>query len=83
MLSQPLETLIGRVEEISVTTKHDNEAAHVSVHSMVAAAASFYEKVRYLLDYREEHMIRRAAVERIVHRLFFIEGKSIDAGALR
>jgi hypothetical protein len=54
----------------------------MEVHQIVSAAATLYEKVRYLIDYHEEHTIRRSAIERMLKRWIFIQGKTIDAPSL-
>lgn len=57
-----------------------NEEDHKSVEkikvSHVASSLSFlYERVRNIFDYKDEHLLRKFAVERILNRLIFIEGK--------
>ncbi|MBI5470154.1 hypothetical protein HY968_02420 [Candidatus Kaiserbacteria bacterium] len=54
----------------------------VEISKAISAAATFYEKVRYLIDYREEHTIRRAAIERILKRRILIEKRMIAGEAL-
>lgn len=44
------------------------------VNRLVAKAATYYEKVRYLVDFKEDHMVRRNALERIIKRKTVIEG---------
>ncbi len=41
--------------------------------NFTGAMASFYEKVRYLVDYKDEHTIRRSAIERIIRRKVIVE----------
>ena len=50
---------------------------YVKVNELAKKAGVFYEKIRYLIDYKEEHTIRRNAIQRILKRnLFFkTEGK--------
>lgn len=52
----------------SAASAVDVPVIHVS--SVVSGAAVFYERVRYSLDYHEEHLLRRHALERILRRLF-------------
>lgn len=49
----------------------------IKVNDLAKRAGMFYEKIRYLIDYKEEHTIRRNAIQRILKRnLFFkTEGK--------
>ena len=74
MLTEPIRELIAKVE----TAENAKESSFpgdqiLEVNKIIAKAATFYEKVRYLIDYREEHTIRRAAIERILKRRVFIE----------
>ena len=50
---------------------------YVKVNELAKKAGMFYEKIRYLIDYKEEHTVRRNAIQRILKRnLFFkTEGK--------
>ncbi len=52
------------------------------VNKLISKAATFYEKVRYLVDYQEEHTIRRNAIERILKRKVIIEGGEVSGLAL-
>lgn len=51
--------------------------------SYVASSISFlYEKVRNTVDYKEEYLLRKFAIERILNRMIFIEGKRERLGEL-
>ncbi len=45
------------------------DVAKIQVESMVAKLSLLYEKLRYAVDYKEEHLLRRNALERILTRL--------------
>lgn len=45
-----------------------NDDAKISVHVAVSAASSAYEKLRTVIEYKDEHLVRVAAIERIVRR---------------
>ncbi len=45
----------------------------VKVHLMTSAIAFMYEKVRTIVDYKEEHLLRKSAIFRILKRRF-LEG---------
>lgn len=55
-----------RQHDASVSAHAGEETIEVSVPA--STAASFYEKVRNTLDYQEEHLLRRNAIERILSR---------------
>lgn len=44
------------------------EQARITVSKTVSFLAFIYEKVRNVVEYRDEHLIRRAAIERILKR---------------
>ncbi|MDD5050513.1 MAG: hypothetical protein PHV93_02095 [Candidatus Pacebacteria bacterium] len=49
------------------------EDALIRVNKLTGKAGAFYEKIRYFVDYKEEHTIRRSAIERIIRRKVMIE----------
>ena len=40
----------------------------IEVGKLISHAAQYYEKARYAVDYKEEHLLRRTAIERILRR---------------
>lgn len=55
----------------------------ITVNPIVSEIASWYEKLRNAMDYREDEVILRAAIERIVKRRFMLGGDgSTIAGPL-
>src|SRR5438105_2428238 len=82
MLSEPIRELVERVQAAEEAQRMRPQGEQMlEVNRIIAKAASFYEKVRYLIDYREEHTIRRAALERILKRRVFIELQA-ESGAV-
>ena len=55
-------------EEIS------DEAPKIRVSALVSKMAFYYEKIRNTVDYKEEHLLRKNAIERILRRQIIIEG---------
>ena len=77
MLTEPIRELIAKVEAAESAKETSLPGDQIlEVNKIIAKAATFYEKIRYLIDYREEHTIRRAAIERILKRRVFIEQDS-------
>ncbi len=56
-------------EEIKKQTKHG-----INVSRFISEIATWYEKFRNAMDYREEEVVRRAAIERILNRRFLFGG---------
>ena len=73
-LTQPLETLLSTIDAAqAVDLLHSHQGGSLEISKVISTAAGFYEKVRYMVDYREEHTIRRSAIERILRRILFIQ----------
>lgn len=61
---------------------YPKEAPKIQVEHMVAKLALVYEKLRYAVDYKEEHLLRRNAIERITKRMFLWGQEDFDQTAL-
>lgn len=70
MISEHIQKLL-EVAENSHTPEYliaaPNEPC-IEVGHLISHAAQYYEKARYAVDYKEEHVLRRAAIERILKR---------------
>jgi len=53
-------------------TEVREEEGVISVDEVVARVASFYEKIRGIVDWRGEHLLRKTAIERILKRRFVV-----------
>jgi hypothetical protein len=53
----------------------DDEVPKIRVSEFISKMAFYYEKIRYAVDYKEEHLLRKNAIERIIKRQIIIEGK--------
>ncbi len=52
-----------------------NELSRINVSQTVSFFAIVYEKIRNAVEYREEHLIRRAAIERIMKRRLLLNSQ--------
>jgi hypothetical protein len=50
------------------------EVARIKVSEMISKLSFYYEKIRNTVDYNEEHLLRKSAIERIIKRQIVIEG---------
>ncbi len=80
-ISQPLEInddtkkLLQIIySEISKKYNQDDNVAVIKVSTLISRLSFFYEKVRNAVDYDEEHLLRKNAIARILHRQVVIEG---------
>lgn len=80
-LSKLATTLIQNYEKDSLP----NEEGKISVNPVVAELASWYEKFRTAMDYRDDEVILRAAIERILRRRLFManSGHGVAAPLIR
>lgn len=76
-LSNLAKTLIENYEKDSLP----NHEKKISVNSVVAELASWYEKFRTSMDYREDEVILRAAIERILKRRMILANKGLSIAA--
>jgi len=49
------------------------EEARITVHHAVSRISVLYEKLRNAVEYREEHLLRKSAIVRILKRQFILE----------
>ncbi|HCR81429.1 hypothetical protein A2875_02600 [Candidatus Gottesmanbacteria bacterium RIFCSPHIGHO2_01_FULL_46_14] len=72
-VSPVVEALIGEFEQDKPKAR---EEARLTVSKTVSALAVLYEKARNAVEFRAEHLIRRAAIERILKRRIILNGGS-------
>jgi len=63
-----------RIKEIEEETKNRSAATNINVDEVAIKVAAFYEKIRKIVDWREEHLMRRVAIKRIIKRRKFLGG---------
>lgn len=56
------------------------EGFRINVHAAVSRFAVLYERIRTAIDYKDEHLLRKAAIHRILKRQLILE-RSADAVA--
>lgn len=49
------------------------EDSKITVHAAVSKASVFYERIRNAIDYKDDHLLRKAAVKRILKRQTLLE----------
>src|SRR3990172_6379107 len=74
-LSKIVDAVISIFEE---QTPRARDGLHFSVSRTVSALAALYEKARNAVEFRAEHLVRRAAIERILKRRITLGGASPD-----
>src|SRR3989338_1976752 len=74
MLSTPTEALVRKLKTQKPVTAYTSGDGVINVHKITEKAGAAYEKLRYLIDYKDERHIRRSAIERIIKRKIIFEG---------
>lgn len=72
-LTPAIQRLIQRYQESRRRLREREGVATIHVDEIAAKVAAFYEKLRGLVDWKEEHLIRRGAIERVLKRRFLSE----------
>ena len=49
------------------------ESSRVSVHAAVSRFSVLYERIRNAVDYKDDHLLRKAAINRILKRQLALE----------
>lgn len=81
MLREPVQRLFAQLRVMeSGSDDRTREDSVINIHSLTGRAGTLYEKLRYLVDYKEEKHIRRSAIERIIKRKIVFEGESERIG---
>ena len=85
MLSPNLQNLLSDLKDPQKQDLSQESAGPViSINSLTNKAGTWYERVRYLFDYKEERFIRRSAIGRILKRkLFFGESENFGLNLLQ
>lgn len=60
--------------EQNTPEKETEDTPRVKVSSLVSKMAFYYEKIRNSVDYNEEHLLRKNAIQRILKRQIVIQG---------
>ncbi|MFA5129642.1 MAG: hypothetical protein WC477_01835 [Patescibacteria group bacterium] len=60
-----------------VTEPLPPEEARITVHAAVSRISVLYERIRNAVEYREEHLLRKWAILRILRRQFILEGDPV------
>jgi len=77
-LSQATRKLISQYQLGEKSSQLPQGASTVHVDEVASRVAAFYEKIRGIIDWREEHLLKRAAIERILKRRVLVGIDIID-----
>lgn len=69
-----LSSVMSLVEEQFAKNNEPNHERKITVNPFVSKVASAYEKLRNAMEYREDEVMLRATIERILHRRLLLGG---------
>ncbi len=72
-LSPEIEKLIERYQRNLRAQKLPKRVPTIHVDKVAHRVAALYEKIRRVIDWKEEHLVRRTAIERILKRMLLSE----------
>ncbi len=72
-VSPPTQKLIQKYQDWHHSLQSKQGIPTIHVDEVASAVASFYEKIRGVVDWKEEHLLRRAAIERALKRRLFLQ----------
>jgi len=70
-LSQETQKLIQRYQDWYQSLQPKEGVSTIHVDEVASKVAAFYEKIRGIIDWKEEHLLKRRAIERILKRRLF------------
>ncbi|HLC63739.1 MAG TPA: hypothetical protein VJK25_00115, partial [Patescibacteria group bacterium] len=73
MYTQNTQKLIERLKKSDLKVIYPDSEAKVQVDAFVSKIANIYEKIRNAIDYKEDHLFRKAAIFRILQRRMVIK----------
>ncbi len=73
-LSESTQKLIQKYQSWYQSLEKKEGVSTIQVDEVASKVASFYEKMRGIIDWRDEHLFRKGAIERVLkRRVFFLE----------
>ncbi len=77
-ISQSTQKLIQKYQSWYNSLQPKEGGSTVHVDEVASRVATFYEKLRGVVDWREEHLMRRATIERILKRRLLLQKNGED-----
>lgn len=81
-LPQPVRTLVASYDKKRPQDLYGKDEPKIKVHAAISRMAFIYEKVRNAIDYKDEHLLRKNAIERMIKRRLYTEEKRVNLGRL-
>jgi len=72
-ISKDLDNLIEEYKKWKRMKRKKEEGAKLHVNEVASRMAIFYERIRNIIDWKEEHLMKRIAIKRILARRLLID----------
>jgi hypothetical protein len=80
-ISEPTQKLIQRYQLWQQLLAPKEKISTIHVDEVASKVAAFYEKIRGVIDWREEHLLKTGAIERMLKRNLISNADTKDAAA--
>ncbi len=75
-ISQPTQQLIEKYQAWHQSLQPKEGVSFIHVDEVASRVAAFYEKIKGVVDWEEEHLLRKRAIERILKRRIILNQKN-------
>jgi hypothetical protein len=75
-LSSEARAVLEYYRDLDRRLKQSRVGEKIKVGETFSSVASFYERVRYTIDFKKDNLLRRNAIERILRRLLWEKGET-------
>lgn len=82
-LSEATKKLISQYKSGEKSLQVPSGVPTIQVDEVAAKVAAFYERIRGIIDWREEHLLKRSAIERMLRRRFLAGVDLIQEQAIK
>src|SRR3989344_2648366 len=76
MLAQPIQKLLSEYRSAKANHEAPDASAVIHVDEVAFRIARFYERVRNIIDYQEEHLLRKRVIYRALQRRIIFESEN-------
>ncbi len=81
-ISQPTIKFLNKYGEGFEQKEVNPDEAKIKVQMTISRVASVYEKIRNAIEFKDEHLLRKNAIERMLKRRIYTEEKKVKLGSL-
>ncbi len=80
MISEIVANGVKYCKKVTEKRGFAEDVSRIHTDEVASQVAAFYEKARNVIDYKEEHLIRRGFIDRVLHRRFLLRQDGVGIG---